>query len=55
MIKTVSDVLRHAVERYLPEAFALTAMLTLLTFALGMTITDQAANAMVTHWYNGFW
>ncbi len=55
MIREFSDTLRHGVERYLPDAFALTAILTLFTFALGMTLTGESADAMVGHWYGGFW
>lgn len=55
MIRALSDALRHWVERYLPDAFALTAILTLLVFAMGLVITGESADAMIGHWYGGFW
>lgn len=43
------------VERYLPDAFVLVLMLTLVVFAAGMVVEGQGPIAMATYWGEGFW
>ena len=42
-------------ERYLPDPYIFVAMLTLLVFLFGVTLTDSTPIEMVTYWGDGFW
>lgn len=55
MLRLVSQRFKVGVENYLPNAFIFAILLTLLTLALGMTITKQSLFEMTGHWYGGFW
>lgn len=55
MLLAISRRFRWSVERYLPDAFILTALLTFVTLLLGIAITRQSPPQMLEHWYGGFW
>ena len=45
----------HVMRRYLPDPFVLAALLTFVTFLLGIVVTDTAPLALVNHWGDSFW
>lgn len=55
MIKQLGDVFSRFSERYMPEPIIFALLLTFITFALGLTLTDSGPLGMVDHWYSGFW
>lgn len=55
MLKTISRRFQWSVERYLPDTFVLTALLTFLTIVLGIALAGQSPGDMLDHWYGGFW
>lgn len=55
MFKGATRASVRLVERYLPDAFVLVLMLTLLVFAAGIVIEGQSPIAMMTYWGEGFW
>ncbi len=55
MIKHLGDVFSRFSERYMPEPIIFAVILTLITFALGLTLTESGPIEMVDHWYSGFW
>lgn len=42
-------------ERYLPDPYIFVAILTILVFLLGITLTDSTPLEMATYWGDGFW
>jgi short-chain fatty acids transporter len=54
MNKLISGLVRAFV-RWMPDAFTVTLLLTLVTFALAITVTGYAPRACVTAWGDGFW
>lgn len=55
MFKGATRASVRMVERYLPDAFVLVLMLTLVVFAAGMLVEGQSPIAMMTYWGEGFW
>jgi short-chain fatty acids transporter len=55
MLRSVSRRFRWGVERYLPDAFVFTILLSFITLAMGILITRQTPAQMIEHWYGGFW
>lgn len=55
MLRAIARRCQWSVERYLPDSFILTALLTLLTLVLGMLAVNREPLVMLDHWYGGFW
>ncbi|WBU52045.1 short-chain fatty acid transporter [Paracoccus sp. SCSIO 75233] len=55
MIRAVTRASVNLVERFLPDAFVLVLVLTLVVFGAGMIIELQSPFAMVQYWGDGFW
>ncbi|MBD3898297.1 short-chain fatty acid transporter [Halomonas sp. ML-15] len=55
MIKQLGDTFSRFSERYMPEPIIFAVLLTIVTFLLGLILTDSGLLAMVDHWYEGFW
>ena len=55
MIKQLGNVFSRFSERYMPEPIIFAVLLTLVTFLLGLFLTDTGIVGMVDHWYSGFW
>jgi len=55
MLRAIARRCQWSVERYLPDSFILTALLTLLTLVLGMLAANRGPLVMLDHWYEGFW
>ncbi|MAA76060.1 MAG: short-chain fatty acid transporter [Salinisphaeraceae bacterium] len=55
MLRFVAGRFKWAVDRFLPDAFVFTAILTLVTVLLGLTVAGQGPVQMMEYWYDGFW
>lgn len=55
MIKQLGGIFSRFSERYMPEPIIFALLLTFITFALGLALTDSDPVGMVDHWYTGFW
>lgn len=55
MIKSSADFFSRIVQRWLPDAFVIAIILTVVVFLAGMIFKDQSMPAMADHWGNGFW
>jgi short-chain fatty acids transporter len=55
MIKQLGYTFSKFSERYMPEPIIFALLLTFITFALGLILTDSGPSGMVDHWYSGFW
>lgn len=55
MLQGVTRASVRMVERYLPDAFVLVLIMTLIVFAAGMLIEGQGPIAMAQYWGEGFW
>ncbi|KQL37071.1 MULTISPECIES: short-chain fatty acid transporter [Bacillaceae] len=54
-MKTLTRFSNALMERYLPDPYIFVAILTLLVFLLGITLTDTTPLEMVSYWGDGFW
>ncbi|MEI4769026.1 short-chain fatty acid transporter [Psychrobacillus sp. FJAT-51614] len=54
-MKTLTRFSNAIMERYLPDPYIFVAILTLLVFLLGVTLTDSTPLEMVSYWGDGFW
>lgn len=54
-MKTLTRFSNALMERYLPDPYIFVAILTLLVFLLGVTLTDSTPIEMATYWGDGFW
>lgn len=55
MFKKFTNTCVKLVQRFLPDPFIFCVVLTLVVFALGITLTGQTPLAMIDHWGKGFW
>ncbi|MDD9733299.1 short-chain fatty acid transporter [Mameliella sp. AT18] len=55
MIKGITRASVNMVERYLPDAFVLVLVLTLVVFGAGMLVEGHGPVAMAEFWGDGFW
>ncbi|TVP47632.1 MAG: short-chain fatty acid transporter [Halomonas sp.] len=55
MIKQLGNIFSRFSERYMPEPIIFAVLLTILTFLLGLALTESGPIAMVDHWHSGFW
>jgi short-chain fatty acids transporter len=55
LLQRLADGLARASSRWVPDAFSIAALLTILTFALGMTLGRAGPAACLTAWGNGVW
>lgn len=55
MIKGITRASVNMVERYLPDAFVLVLVLTLVVFGAGMLVEGHGPVAMAQFWGDGFW
>ena len=55
MVKALGRKFSHFSEKYMPEPIIFAILLTILTFLLGLFLTDTSIFGMVEHWYTGFW
>ncbi|TDR53298.1 short-chain fatty acids transporter [Halomonas ventosae] len=55
MIKQLGDIFSTFSERFMPEPIIFAFLLTIVTFILGLFLTDNSIITMVDHWYGGFW
>lgn len=55
MLRNTGSMLSMRLQRWIPEPFVFAIILTLLVSALALAFTDSGINAVVDHWYRGFW
>lgn len=55
MIKASADFFSRVTERWLPDAFIIAIILTVIVFASGIFMEQQSVVQMADHWGNGFW
>ncbi|MGX5172531.1 short-chain fatty acid transporter [Aliikangiella sp. IMCC44653] len=55
MIKTSADFFTKIMQRWLPDAFLFSIILSLVIFALGMLTQAKSPLEMATYWGEGFW
>ena len=55
MIKTSADFFSRIVQRWLPDAFVIAVILTVVVFLSGIVFEKQSINGMAEYWGNGFW
>ncbi len=55
MLHPVADLFTRAVQRWLPNAFQIAIILTLVVFVAGVLFESQSPAAMVDHWGDGLW
>lgn len=55
MLRNLSKPFVRLTERYLPDPFVLVLLLTLLVFALAVTLQQQSPLAVLQYWGDGFW
>ena len=53
-MQAITNASVRIVSRWLPDAFVLAVILTLVVFALGMSVTQQTPLAMANYWGEGF-
>ncbi|QLK26134.1 TIGR00366 family protein [Natrinema zhouii] len=51
----LGDVASRLVKRYLPDAFIFALLLTFLTMAIAVVVTDTGPGGVAAHWGEGFW
>jgi short-chain fatty acids transporter len=54
-LRRIGALLAALSERWVPDAFAFAALLTVAVFGLALGLTDRGALALVGDWYRGFW
>jgi len=54
-LKVLTRFTNSLMERYLPDPYIFVAILTILVFLLGVTLTDSTPLEMATYWGDGFW
>lgn len=55
LLPRLADALARLSARYVPDAFSIAALLTLVTFALGLTLGAASPAACVSAWGGGVW
>lgn len=55
VLNIIANVLTKFVSRYLPDAYVLAVVLTLVIFAAGVLFTESTALQMVEYWGDGLW
>jgi short-chain fatty acids transporter len=55
MLKRTGRLLARWSERFIPDSFVFSLLLTFATFLMGILIAGNTPLAMIEHWYNGFW
>ena len=55
MVRKLSEGCTKLVQKYLPDAFIFSIVLTIIVFVLGILIGHQTPYGMVVHWGKGFW
>ncbi len=55
MINALSRLFTNICQRYLPDAYVFSLILTLLVFIFGLSFTDHSALEMINFWGDGFW
>lgn len=55
MIKRSADFFSGVMQRWLPDAFIIAIILTVIVFACGLAVEQQSVTQMANHWGNGFW
>lgn len=55
MIKTSAEFFSRLVQRWLPDAFVIAILLSVMVFFSGLIFQGQTVTAMADHWGNGVW
>ena len=55
MLKKTGRLLARWSERFIPDSFVFSLLLTFATFLMGILIAHNTPFAMIDHWYSGFW
>jgi len=55
MIKNTADWFSQKMQRWLPDAFVIAILLTLVVFMAGLFLQQQSVLEMANHWGGGFW
>ncbi|MBQ9512716.1 MAG: short-chain fatty acid transporter [Lachnospiraceae bacterium] len=55
MIKGLTRGCTKLVQKFLPDAFLFSILLSAIVFILGIVVTGQTPLGMIIHWGNGFW
>ena len=55
MLARLADGLARATTRYVPDSFSIACVLTLVTFAMGMTLGHAGPVQVLDAWGGGFW
>lgn len=54
-LRKISGALNIGMDRVLPDAIVLAFILTFITFAMGLILTESSALDMIVYWGKGFW
>lgn len=55
MLRRVTAVFVRVAQRYMPDPFLFSVLLTFVTFALALAVTPHAIIALLGFWYDGLW
>ncbi|MBV1911719.1 MAG: TIGR00366 family protein [Kangiellaceae bacterium] len=55
MIKSSANFFSGVMQRWLPDAFIIAVILTVIVFLCGLVVEQQSVVLMADHWGNGFW
>ena len=55
MLSRIADALARVTTRYIPDSFTIACLLTLVTFAMGMTLGQASPSRTLDAWGSGFW
>ena len=55
MIKSSADFFSRIMQRWLPDAFIIAVILTVVVFVSGLTFENQSVEQMANYWGDGFW
>lgn len=54
-LRKISGALNLGMDKVLPDAIVLAFILTIITFVMGLILTDSGPLDMIVHWGSGFW
>ena len=54
-LRKISGALNLGMDKVLPDALVLAFILTIITFVMGLVLTDSGPLDMIVYWGNGFW
>ena len=55
MIKASADLFSRVMQRWLPDAFIIAVILTMVVFVSGIIFQGQSISSMADYWGNGIW